>query len=96
MFVTMVEAEVAPDRVPDLRDAWARAIAGDIPDGLFESKLLNAPDGRWRIVTVWESQEAVLAMRASGVPPAAVAMFEAAGATPTVSAWVVEGHLEIR
>jgi hypothetical protein len=53
---------------------------------------LRAEDGTWRIVTVWESKEAVLTMRASGEPPAALAMFEQAGSKPSVSMWTVEGR----
>jgi hypothetical protein len=92
MFVTIVEAEVEAAREGDLRSAWEDKPAV-LPAGLIESSLLRAEDGTWRIVTVWESEEAVMAMRASGEPPAALVMFERAGARPWVTMWTVEGRI---
>ena len=94
MFVTIVEGAVAPGREGELRAAWDGK-SDVLPEGLIESSLLRAEgeDGRWRIVTVWESKDAVLAMRASGEPPAAPAMFEQAGAAPSLSLWTVEGRV---
>lgn len=91
MFVTIVEGTVEAERERDLRSAW-ETTTGQLPPGLIESSLLRADDGTWRIVTVWESKEAVLAMRASGEEPAALAMFQAAGSTPSASMWSVEGR----
>lgn len=92
MFVTMVEATVASEREGDLRAAWAAETAGALPPGLLESSLIRGEHGSWRVVTVWESREAVLAMRSAG-RPAAVVMFERAGAEPSVSMWTVEGRI---
>ena len=92
MYVTIVEGEVDAAREGDLRSAWEAKTAA-LPAGFIESSLLRAEDGTWRIVTVWESKEAVLAMRASGEPPAALAMFEQAGSKPSVSMWTVEGRV---
>ena len=89
MFVTIVEGAVDSGRVADLRSAWDLATA-HLPDGMIESALLRADDGTWRVVTLWDSEDAVLAMRASGEPPAAPLMFERAGSTPSVSMWAVE------
>lgn len=69
MFVTIVEGAVEAAREGDLRSAWEDKTAV-LPAGFIESSLLRAEDGTWRIVTVWESKEAVMAMRASGEPPA--------------------------
>ena len=77
-------------REGDLRSAWEEATGGVLPAGFIESSLLRAEDGTWRIVTVWESKDAVMAMRASGEPPAALAMFEQARSKPSVSMWTVE------
>lgn len=93
MIVTIVEADVAPDREDALRAAWAEETARPTPPGLVRSYLLHTADGPWRIVTVWESREALDAMRAAG-RPAALTMVEAAGATGTVSVWDVAGHLD--
>jgi heme-degrading monooxygenase HmoA len=93
MFVTIVEGVVEADREVDLRTAWKDATAAALPAGFIESSLLRTEDGTWRIVTVWESKEAVVAMRASGEPPAAPLMFERAGSTPSVSMWTVEDRV---
>ena len=91
MFVTIVEGVVEVAREDDLRSAW-EDITTSLPAGLIESSLLRAEDGIWRIVTVWESKEAVMAMRASGEPPAAPIIYEQAGSKPSVSMWTVEGR----
>ena len=93
MFVTIVEGAVDPSREDDLRAAWDERRAAGLPNGLVESFLLRTEGDTWRIVTIWESKEAVIAMRASGEPPAALVMFERAGAKPTVSFWDVERNL---
>jgi hypothetical protein len=93
VFVTIVEGVVEGTREGDLRSSWAEKTADPLPGGFIESSLLRAEDGTWRIVTVWESKEAVMAMRASGETPAAPAMFEEAGATPSLSMWTVEGRV---
>jgi hypothetical protein len=91
VFVTMVQGMVAPDREGDLRAAW-ESNSEVAPPGLIESSLLRTESGEWRIVTVWESRDAELAMRAAG-RPAALVMFEQAGSDPAVSMWTVEGRL---
>jgi heme-degrading monooxygenase HmoA len=92
MFVTIVEGEVDPDREDDLRAEWERR-RSELPVGLVESLLLRGEKSdTWRIVSLWESREAVMAMRASGERPGALAMFEEAGAEPTPSFWNVEDH----
>jgi heme-degrading monooxygenase HmoA len=93
MFVTIVEGTVEEAREVDLRSAWSDATAAVLPTGFIESSLLRTEDGTWRIVTVWESKEAVVAMRASGEPPAAPRMFEQAGSTPSISMWTVEDRV---
>ncbi len=92
MFVTIVEGAVEAVREGDLRSAWKDNTA-ILPAGFIESSLLRAETGTWRIVTVWESKEAVMAMRASGEPPAALLMFEQAGSKPSVSMWTVEDRV---
>jgi len=92
MFVTIVEGVVEAAREDDLRAAW-QDMTAVLPAGFIESSLLRAENGTWRVVTVWESKDAVMAMRASGEPPAAPAMFERAGAAPSLSMWTVEGRV---
>jgi len=93
MFVTMVEGFIEPEREDDLRSSFVEETARGIrPAGLIESSLLRSDDGVWRIVTVWESRDAVIAMREQG-RPAAVVMFQDAGARPRVALCEVEGRL---
>ncbi len=94
MFVTIVEGAVEAGREDDLRAGWAEVTAGTKPPGFIESSLLRTEDGMWRIVTMWESKEAVMAMRATGQPPGALVVFERGGATATVSMSTVEGRVE--
>lgn len=89
MFVTIVEGAVDSTREADLVSAWDEITR--LPDGLIESFLLRGNDGTWRIMTVWESEEIVMAMRAAG-EPAAPAMFRRAGSDPSVSMWTVEAR----
>jgi heme-degrading monooxygenase HmoA len=93
MYVTIVEGAVDAAREDDLRSAWEETTSRALPDGFIESSLLRADDGTWRILTVWESEDAVTAMRASGERPAALVMFERAGSEPSVSMWTVEGRV---
>jgi heme-degrading monooxygenase HmoA len=93
MYVTIVEGAVDAEREGNLRSPWEDTTAAALPNGFIESSLLRADDGTWRIVTVWESKEAVMTMRASGERPAALVMFERAGSEPSVSMWTVEGRV---
>ena len=92
MFVTIVEGVVTPDRENALRSAWEATSQGTVPNGFIESSLLKTESGTWRMVTVWESKEAVMRMRESG-RPAAFVMFEQTGAEPSLSTWTVEGRI---
>lgn len=93
MIVTTAEATVEEAREADLLAAWAEVTAGPLPEGLVESTLVQSEGGKWRIHTVWESRGAIEKMRATTDTPAAIAMFAAAGASPTVAAWDVVGHV---
>lgn len=93
MVITILEAEIAPDRVPDLERAYDEGTR-ELPTGIRETFLVrDATDpGRHRIVTVWESQAALQAMRASGVTPKGVQIFQAAGGKPELSILSVVLH----
>ncbi len=93
MVITMLDAEIAPERAGALEGAFARETGGPTPPGLVRSFLLR---GRtWRIVTLWESREALEAMRASEETPAGVRMFHEAGAEPTLSVFEVVREVSI-
>jgi hypothetical protein len=81
MVVTMVEAEVAPERADDLRRAYREVVAEGLPDYIVETFLLQlTASSTWRIATVWRDRSDVERLRASGETPPAMAIFAAAGA----------------
>ncbi|HXJ31787.1 MAG TPA: antibiotic biosynthesis monooxygenase [Gemmatimonadales bacterium] len=86
LVVTVLEAHVAPERAGDLQAAYRDAAAGPFPPGLVASILLrHASDPtHWRIETTWQSHEALAAMRGAG-KPRGLQIFEAAGASPSLS-----------
>jgi heme-degrading monooxygenase HmoA len=95
MVMTVLEAHVARHRVEDLERAWQEA-AMALPPGLVESFLgRDARDETlYRIVTIWASREVLEEMRAAVEKPKGVQMFEAAGATPTLSVLDVVVHAQ--
>jgi quinol monooxygenase YgiN len=91
MVMTILEAQVAPERWDALRKSYdARA---RLPDSgaIVESFLVQGPDdgGTWRIVTVWRDQEALDAMRGSGETPTGVLIFRDAGAEPRLTVFTI-------
>ena len=90
MIMTVLEAQVPPDRAAALLDAYKAAGGKPLPPGLVRTELLHdARDaGRWRIQTWWTSREALEAMRAAGTP-AGVLMFRAAGAEPALGVFEI-------
>jgi quinol monooxygenase YgiN len=93
MVITILQAEVAPDKVEALETAYREAIVR-LDAGMVRTFLLRdarAPSS-WQIVTVWESAEALEAMRQSGVTPRGITLFRAAGAEPRLSLFEVRAH----
>ena len=86
MVMTVLEARVAPERVGDLERAYREAVS-EIPPGIVETFLVRDTNDAavFRIMTVWVSREDLEKMRASGVKPKGVQIFEAAGAAPKLS-----------
>jgi heme-degrading monooxygenase HmoA len=93
MIVTIAEGSVPPDREEAFSAAWNHATEEVLPPGLIRTFLLRAGEIR-RIATVWESREALDAMRAEADTPAAIAIFRAAGVEPAVTLWDVDAHVE--
>jgi quinol monooxygenase YgiN len=99
MVITMVEAVLDPEREADLTAAWSTVTedTAGLPTGFVRSYLLRSSGDTptWRIVTEWESMEALQRMRASVGTPAAVAMYKMAGAEPEVSVWEIRGRASV-
>ena len=90
MILSVLEAHVDPASQGKLHAAYGAAANDVLPAGLVRSTLSHATDDPtlWRIETLWESREALEAMRSSGTPRG-ILIFRAAGAEPTVSLFVV-------
>jgi hypothetical protein len=86
MVVTVLEARVPQAREAELQAAYRTAAQDPLPPGLVRSALLRAAidPTLWRIETLWQSREALEAMRGSGTPRG-VLIFRAAGAEPILS-----------
>lgn len=84
-ILTIVSAVVEDDRADDLILAYEELLAQGFPDGLLESRLLRSGEGTWAIHSLWRDLAALEAMRASGEPPAALALFKRFGAEPTLA-----------
>jgi heme-degrading monooxygenase HmoA len=95
MVITILEAPIAPETAPQLQAAFNQAIQ-DLDAGITETFLVrDLKDPRvWRIMTIWESREALDAMRQSGETPRGVLMFRAAAAEPSLSVLEVLAHAE--
>lgn len=93
MVITMLEATVSPEQVHNLQTEFKQAIQ-EWEAGIVETFL--AQDMRdpatWRVITVWQSREALDAMRATGRTPRGVLMFRAAQAEPSLTVLGVAAH----
>jgi hypothetical protein len=88
--VTVVDAQVDPAREDDLLDGYRRLNESEQPLGLVRSELLRGQGGYWRIQTTWQDLEALMALRSTGRPPAALELFESVGAEHTHAWFTVE------
>jgi len=78
--VTSIDAIVSPDREQDLLDGFRAMNEVPKPDGLMRSELLRGQGGTRRIQTVWRDRAALMAVRDSGKPPAALELLDRVGA----------------
>jgi len=60
------------------------------PDGLLRSELLRGQAGLWRIQTTWRDRDAIIALRQSGKPPAALELLDRLGAEHSHGVFAVE------
>ena len=86
MVTTVLQAAVAEDKWSLLAEIYGKETS-NLPPEIVQTSLLQGAKERttWQIVTVWESREALDAMRASGEIPAGVRMFRMAGAEPSLT-----------
>lgn len=89
-LVTAIDATVAQDREDDLLAGFATMNEAPKPDGLLRSELLRGQGGAWRIQTVWRDRAALMALRQSGNPPAALLLLDSVGAEHSHGVFTVE------
>ena len=83
-ILTIVTADVDQGRAPELIAAYKRLLAGGLPDGLLQTKLLGDGEGHWAIHSLWRDRAALDAIRAASEPPAAPALFRRFSAEPAL------------
>jgi len=94
MIVTMLEAQVVEESADELISSF-RAGTDSLPTPIRESFLLRESGTEsWRIVTVWESQEALDGYQASVDTPGGVLMFRSVGAEPVLKVFETEAHAD--
>jgi hypothetical protein len=94
MIVSMLEANVEEARTEELVSQF-EASGESLPRAIVESFLLHdASSEMWRIVTVWENEEALDGYRKSVETPGGVLMFRSAGAEPSLSVFEVKAHAD--
>ncbi len=94
--MTVVSAVVAPDREPELIDGYREMTKASMPEGLMRSELLRGQQSTWRIETLWRDLSTLQALRASGVRPAALELFERVGAEHSHDFYFVEEDYALR
>ncbi len=89
-IVTVVDARLDPAREAELLDGYRQMNEGVKPDGWLRSELLRGQDGAWRIQTLWRDLDSLIALRQSGVRPAALDLLERVGAEHSHGVFTVE------
>lgn len=83
-ILTIVSADVDEGRAHRLTSEFENLLAGGLPDGLLETRLLGDGQGHWAIHSLWRDRAALDEMRASPEPPAAPALFRRFAAEPSL------------
>ncbi len=83
-ILTIVQAEVEPARWEGLMSEFEHVDKNDVPSGVLNAYLVqdNKEKALWRIVTIWESLEAITEYRKSIETPIWLQIFQNAGAKP--------------
>ena len=80
--LSIVGATIAPERHAEVVEPYRAALASGLPSGIRQTFLLVGDAGELAIATVWESREALEAMRSSGEEPFARRLLREAGGDP--------------
>lgn len=93
-IVTAVDAVVPAEAEAELLAGFRELASAQTPEGLLRSELLRGQSGAWRIQTTWRDRDALMALRASGNPPAALALLDRIGATHSHAVFTVADSFE--
>lgn len=93
-IVATVDTMIEPEHEQDLINGFHQMTAGPRPEGLLRSELLRGQGKAWRIQTTWRDRDSLLVQRATGEPPAALALLERLGAPHSHSVYTVELSIE--
>ncbi len=94
MVMTILEGRVAKENWRMLENEFQQA--KNMPEpGLEQSYLIHASKEQdlWRILTIWESREALDVMRRSTETPRGVLMFRHAHTEPTLAVFDIVQHI---
>ncbi len=93
MFISILEAQVAPEKRAALEEAF-KGIVGHMPPGMEQIFLTNSTTEPtlWRMMAMWTSREAAEAIRFGPQTPGGILMFRGVGAEPTWNLFEVVGH----
>lgn len=95
MVITVLEAQVAPEKTATLEAAYQEAVQ-HLDAGIVQTYLVrnSREPAVWQIITQWESRAALDAMRQSGQTPRGVLIFRSADAEPGLSVFDVIAHAQ--
>lgn len=93
-LITSVSAAVDPERERELTSGFRELTGGAMPEGLLRTELLRGQNGTWRIQSLWQNRDALMAARASAEPAAALELFRRVGADHTHEVFTVEDSHE--
>jgi hypothetical protein len=93
MVITILEANVASDKVIRLESEYKQSI-NNLEEGILQTFLIRDSKyaNLWKIITIWESSDALKKMRESTETPRGILIFRAAGAEPILSISEVVAH----
>ncbi len=80
--LSLVSAVIAPERQAEIIETYRRMIEADLPPVIRETFLLVSEDGTVAIATIWNSREALDAVRQGPEEPFARRVLREAGGDP--------------
>ncbi len=86
-ILTILEARVVSDKCNLLKQEYSEVDKNSLPRSVLNSYLIqdSADQEIWRIITIWESREAIDEYRKSVETPVWILVFRAAGAEPILA-----------